>query len=132
MAVNFNKVIDALAEHFGTRSVQLVATLPRINFLTPMLVEAIDPELRTFAIFIEPMLNVTKYEKFNNNMGFVKGQKRQDLDLDGIASLTTWPVSNWALALQSRTGVRKKVRTTSRATSCEIAAFEARCQHCQF
>ena len=82
MAVKFNEAIDALAGHFGPRSVKLVATLPRINFLTPMIVETMDPELGAFAILIEPMLDVTKYEKFNNNMGFVKGQKRQGQDLE--------------------------------------------------
>ena len=85
MAVKFNEAIDALVLHFAGSAAR-VDKMPRVKFLTPMLVDVVDPEIGAFAILIEPMLD-GKYEKFNNNMGFVKGQKRQDGLADDMANL---------------------------------------------
>jgi hypothetical protein len=85
MAVKFNEAIDALVLHFAGSAAR-VDTMPRVKFLTPMIVETWDRELGRFAILIEPMLD-GKYEKFNNNMGFVKGQKREDGLADNMANL---------------------------------------------
>jgi len=46
---------------------------PRIEFLKPLLVEVNDKKLKNYCFLIEEMLE-GKYEKFNNNKGYVKGQ----------------------------------------------------------
>ena len=65
-----------------------------------MIVQTNDLKLGAFAILIEPML-YGKNEKFNNNMGFVKSQKRQDSLVDDLANLAN-------LQLRPRLYVRMK------------------------
>jgi hypothetical protein len=76
MADKFNAAVTGLKQHFTTNGV--VNACPRISFLEPMVVEVKDGKLGDYCILIEPMLEVSKYEKFNGNMGFVKGQKKLD------------------------------------------------------
>ena len=99
MAVKFNEAIDALSGHFAGSAAR-VDRLPRVKFLTPMIVQTNDLKLGAFAILIEPML-YGKNEKFNNNMGFVKSQKRQDSLVDDLANLAN-------LQLRPRLYVRMK------------------------
>jgi len=76
MAAKFNEALDSLSSHFPARDKSFLDRLPRIIFLAPLLVEVMHQGV-PFCTLIEPMLDVAKYEKFNNNMGFVKGQKNQ-------------------------------------------------------
>ena len=93
------QAIDALSGHFAGSAAR-VDRLPRVKFLTPMIVQTNDLKLGAFAILIEPML-YGKNEKFNNNMGFVKSQKRQDSLVDDLANLAN-------LQLRPRLYVRMK------------------------
>ena len=76
MAAKFNEALDSLSSHFPAQDKSFLDRLPRIIFLAPLLVEVMHQGV-PFCTLIEPMLDVAKYEKFNNNMGFVKGQKNQ-------------------------------------------------------
>jgi len=78
MALKFNEALDFLLKGCkrSDRSRAYFTALPRINFLSPQLVHVTDGLLGDLVFLIEPMLDVGKYEKFNNNMGYVKGQKQ--------------------------------------------------------
>jgi len=85
MANLFNNDIDNLSTHFPSSHhdyiLQATKTMPRINFLAPLVVEAHNPE--EYNILIEPMLE-GKYEKFNDNMGMVKG-KSAKVNIDELS-----------------------------------------------
>eukprot|EP00550_Attheya_septentrionalis_P009307 CAMPEP_0198294472 /NCGR_PEP_ID=MMETSP1449-20131203/22509_1 /TAXON_ID=420275 /ORGANISM="Attheya septentrionalis, Strain CCMP2084" /LENGTH=784 /DNA_ID=CAMNT_0043994431 /DNA_START=44 /DNA_END=2398 /DNA_ORIENTATION=- len=68
----FNEEIDALVDHF--KDTEWIRKLPRIKFLEPLVIEVIK-DGKEVNILIESELEGT-YEKFNNNMGFVKGQNK--------------------------------------------------------
>jgi hypothetical protein len=74
LADKFNETLDALKDHVEKRQHFVVDGLPRIRFLKPLVVEAVggshDGEPRNF--LIEEQLE-GEYKKFNNNMGFVRG-----------------------------------------------------------
>jgi hypothetical protein len=95
MAAKFNEAIDALSSDFpGHDACAIVGdhyrrNLPRINFLAPLVVEVRDVVLGNYCMLIEPMLDVAKYEKFNNNMGYVKGQTRQVVQVDLLLGFGT-------------------------------------------
>jgi hypothetical protein len=71
-ADQFNTEIDALVDHFENED-EWIRKLPRIKFLEPLVIEVMK-DGKEVNILIESQLE-GKYEKFNNNMGFVKGQK---------------------------------------------------------
>uniref|UniRef100_A0A7S2K561 Alpha-type protein kinase domain-containing protein n=1 Tax=Leptocylindrus danicus TaxID=163516 RepID=A0A7S2K561_9STRA len=78
MAKSFNRTIDDLF-HFSppnSKWREKVKMLPRINFLEPIIVEIFDADGKPSRLMIEPFLE-GKYEKFNNNMGYVKGASNQ-------------------------------------------------------
>ena len=89
MALKFNNALDSVFAEFGEpENKTFLANQPRIHFLSPMVVEVQDTNLGALAFLIEPMLDVAKYEKFNNNMGYVKGQKESINELaDSLANL---------------------------------------------
>jgi len=89
MALKFNNALDSIFAKFdGPENQKILANQPRIYFLSPMVVEVQDTNLGALAFLIEPMLDVAKYEKFNNNMGYVKGQKQSVNELaDSLANL---------------------------------------------
>jgi len=72
----FNEALDSLHVHFRVRDIEFLKKLPRIEFVEPMVVEVRENQEES-NILIERFIE-GKYEKFNNNMGFVKGQKQQD------------------------------------------------------
>jgi hypothetical protein len=71
-ARKFNDVLDSLVDHFAKEHYDWIRKFPRIHFLEPMVVEAIADGL-DYNFLIEKMLE-GKYEKYNSNMGMVKGQ----------------------------------------------------------
>lgn len=87
-AKKFNATLDSLATHFDQEYHAWLNKMPRITFLEPLVFEVIDGG-EEFNRLVEPMLQ-GKYEKFNNNMGYVKGQSksvtgpRNDLGLEAI------------------------------------------------
>ncbi|KAI2489908.1 alpha-kinase [Fragilaria crotonensis] len=78
VADQFNHAIDGLQNHFAQEHKGWVDRMPRIEFVDPLLVEVLDRNDKKH-ILIERFLE-GEYEKFNNNMGFVKGTSLQ-LDL---------------------------------------------------
>jgi hypothetical protein len=74
MAARFNAALEELKQSVGPGHPEF----PRISFLEPMVVKVRDGKLGEYGILIEPMLEVARYEKFNNNMGYVKGQSKVD------------------------------------------------------
>jgi len=78
LAKIFNKSISDLVKlnPGNVKWANKVKTLPKIYFLEPMVVEMFEKDRReAVCLLIEPFLEGT-YEKFNNNMGYVKGQAR--------------------------------------------------------
>ena len=73
-ATKFNQALDCLRDHFD--DFQAIDNLPRIEFVEPMVVE-VNEHGEKSNILIERFLE-GKYEKFNSNMGFVKGQTTKD------------------------------------------------------
>lgn len=73
----FNAEIDALVEHFDPEHHGWIRKMPRIKFLEPLVVEVVQDDGKELNILIEPQLE-GKYEKFNNNMGYVKGRAEND------------------------------------------------------
>jgi len=67
----FNEAIQKLEE-----KKVLSQRNPKIEFLKPLLVEVKDEKLTNYCFLIEEML-VGRYEKFNNNKGYVKGQDQK-------------------------------------------------------
>jgi hypothetical protein len=80
-AKKFNDSLDSLVGRFPLHRKTWLLALPRIKFLEPLVVECVSGrndrrnKLKEFNILIEEMLE-GKYEKYNNNMGMVKGQDR--------------------------------------------------------
>lgn len=78
-AKQFNDALDALVQRFPAKRKVWLDQLPRIRFLEPLVVECVSgwndrwKKVKEFNILIEEMLE-GKYEKYNNNMGMVKGQ----------------------------------------------------------
>ena len=71
-AESFNNDLDDLVKHFSAQDHAFMRSLPRIEFLQPYVVEVMQNGTE-MNILIERQLE-GKYEKFNNNMGYVKGQ----------------------------------------------------------
>ena len=72
MAKKFNSAIDALVcQNYPQEDIK---NMPRIYFLEPMVVEVQSPDGEEYNILVEPFLS-GKYEKFTNNMGYVKDYK---------------------------------------------------------
>jgi hypothetical protein len=68
----FNNELDQLcARHDWIREI------PRIHFVQPLVVEVVDAEGKVLNILIERFLQ-GEYEKFNNNMGYIKGRTRRE------------------------------------------------------
>lgn len=88
-AKKFNAALNTLANHFEEEYHSWLQAMPRVTFLEPLVVEVINFG-QEFNMLVEPLLE-GKYEKFNNNMGYVKGQSksvvgdRNDLGLGAIA-----------------------------------------------
>ena len=76
-ARQFNRALDALTKHFqnDASSRSWLRKLPRVRFLTPMVVELVHGQ-KPHNILIEEMLE-GPYQKFNNNMGYVLHQQRR-------------------------------------------------------
>ena len=82
MAKSFNRVINDLL-HISPSNGKWrskVKKLPRINFLEPIIVEIYTGDKIPARLMIEPFLG-GKYDKFNNNMGYVKGPPNQLLSV---------------------------------------------------
>jgi hypothetical protein len=79
-ATKFNRAIDSLTGRIQEPHAGWIKKLPRIRFLEPLAVECIagrskSGKRKEFNILIEELLE-GKYEKYNDNMGMVKGQAR--------------------------------------------------------
>lgn len=69
-----------------------VKSLPRIYFLDPTVIEMFETEQRkAVCLLIEPLLEGT-YEKFNNNMGYVKGQAQYLSKNDTLEKIDEKPI----------------------------------------
>ncbi len=89
-AKKFNEALNDIPNHFSWAEHELVrrttSKFPRIEFLEPLVIEVIDETKRddstNYNILVEPMLE-GKYEKFNDNMGMVRGEAKsvQEKDL---------------------------------------------------
>jgi hypothetical protein len=79
----FNAEIDALVEHFDPDHHGWIRKMPRIHFLEPLVVEVIQDDGKELNILIETQLE-GKYEKFNNNMGYVKGRRKVKNDVSSF------------------------------------------------
>jgi hypothetical protein len=80
IAAKFNEALDAVDEHtYGGR----LRSVPRIEFLTPMVVSLVDESGDWYCVLVEKQLPVDKYTKFNNNMGYVMGHGR-DGELEAL------------------------------------------------
>jgi hypothetical protein len=89
-AKRFNEALDDIPNHFSPAHHELVrrktSKFPRIEFLEPLVIEVIDETKRddttNYNILVEPMLE-GRYEKFNDNMGMVRGEAKslQEKDL---------------------------------------------------
>ena len=93
-ATKFNQALDSLWEHFVQPHAQeMFRKLPRIEFVEPMVVE-VQENNEESNILIERFLE-GKYEKFNNNMGFVQGQSQKVTDVDDLAkAFDDWGLNN--------------------------------------
>ena len=76
VASHFNEAMNDLHNHFAEKHKAWIDKLPRIEFVDPMLVEVLDGYEKKH-ILIEQFLE-GEYEKFNNNMGFVKGKMQRE------------------------------------------------------
>ena len=76
VALHFNKAIDDLQHHFDEKNKIWIDKMPRIEFLETLVVE-VRERYEKKHILIEPFLE-GEYQKFNNNMGFVKGKEQQE------------------------------------------------------
>jgi len=72
-AAKFNETLDSLTDHFDPYYHSWLKKLPRIRFLEPLVVELVD-EGEERNILIEEALE-GRYQKFNNNMGYVDNQR---------------------------------------------------------
>jgi hypothetical protein len=81
----FNAEIDALVEHFDPHYHGWIRKMPRIHFLEPLVVEVVQDDGKELNILIETQLE-GKYEKFNNNMGYVKGRMKVENEMADLAS----------------------------------------------
>jgi len=73
-ATKFNVALDSLHFRSSPQFVECIKDLPRIEFVQPMVVQVKGSDEEEWkSILIEKFLE-GDYEKFNNNMGFVKGQ----------------------------------------------------------
>ena len=80
-AMKFNQALDGLLTHFpGEQNKRTIMKFPRIEFLEPLVVNVFDADQGNISFLIEPMLDVAKYTKFNNNMGQVHGQPKVSVD----------------------------------------------------
>lgn len=89
-AKKFNEALDDIPNHFSPMHHDQVrrttSKFPRIEFLEPLVIEVIDEtkgdHSTNYNILVEPMLE-GKYEKFNDNMGMVRGEAKsvQEKDL---------------------------------------------------
>jgi len=119
MALKFNEALDFILKNCkrSHRSRIYFSALPRINFLSPQLVHVFVGLVGALVFLIEPMIDVEKYEKFNNNMGYVKGQKQllpnsKDICNFGSEAETVGKVRGDDLG----TRTRKRRRTTLYST----------------
>jgi hypothetical protein len=80
VADQFNEAIDDLQYNVAKEHKDWVGRLPRIKFVDPLLVE-VREGIDKKHILIEQYLE-GKYEKFNNNMGFVKGNSQQEESIE--------------------------------------------------
>jgi len=72
MAMKFNKKIDSLESLYEDLNwKRRVKLFPRIYFLEPIVGEFFDEGGNAINVLVEPFME-GKYEKFNNNMGYVK------------------------------------------------------------
>jgi hypothetical protein len=68
-----------LAEKFNAKLAALPGvdhTIPRITFLDCMLYAPVDTVKGRIGLLVEKMLDPTKYKKWNNNAGYVRGQEK--------------------------------------------------------
>jgi hypothetical protein len=68
-------IASALATKFNAAAVKAVPPtkrMPIIRFLDPLVFELADANQQEVNQLVEEMLEVNRYEKFNNNMGFVR------------------------------------------------------------
>jgi len=82
----FNAAIDDLVNHFDPAHHGWIAKMPRIKFLEPLVVEVVQDDGTELNILIETQLEGT-YEKFNNNMGYVKGRRSSNSESNNMADL---------------------------------------------
>ena len=86
MAKQFNNALDKIPKYFKNKVAKhLVGKIPKIEFLEPLVVQTIDPgrEDKEYNVLVEPMLEGT-YEKFNDNMGMVRG-KNKSVSVEDLA-----------------------------------------------
>jgi len=84
MADKFNHALGEIYTHFQDRNFvkEQINKMPTIEFLKPMVVQA-KTDGKEYNILIEPMLE-GKYEKFNDNMGMVKGESSK-VNIDDLS-----------------------------------------------
>jgi len=76
MAMKFNEKIDSLESLYEDLNWKRRVTLfPRIYFLEPIVGEFFDEGGNAINVLVEPFME-GKYEKFNNNMGYVKDVRK--------------------------------------------------------
>ena len=93
-ATKFNQALDSLWEHFvEPHAREIFRKLPRIEFVEPMVVE-VQENNEESNILVEVFLE-GKYEKFNNNMGFVQGQTQKVTEVDDLVeAFDDWGLDN--------------------------------------
>lgn len=77
-AKKFNQALSQSQTHFGAESQRLLSSLPRIQFIEPMVVELRDGGTEK-NILLERHLEGS-YKKFNSNMGYVEDEVKQLVD----------------------------------------------------
>jgi len=82
---------------------------PRIEFLNPLLVEVNDCKLKNYCFLIEEMLE-GKYEKFNNNKGYVKGQDQNGKFKKSIGKLNSVEIYDFPQAFSHFTYQKSKYK----------------------
>lgn len=84
MAEAFNNALESLSQHFNAHIIEtFVRKFPRIKFLEPLVVETTSAE-GEWNVLVEPMLE-GNYEKFNDNMGMVRGRNRS-INIEALSS----------------------------------------------
>ena len=74
-AKHFNEALAQAQRHFGEESQELLSSLPRIEFIEPMIAE-LKEDGKEKNVLIERFLE-GEYKKFNSNMGYVEKEVNQ-------------------------------------------------------